>query len=416
MSTNVDFELYSQLISDYGSPLYVYELNDVSLRIQELRERLTEESQIYYSLKSNPLPSIVQHVADNGCRLEVTSENELNVACDTGIPKHRILYGGPGKTPDELRYALERGVTHFSVESWVDLQRINSLAHKNDSGIRILLRINPEAAIHNGLSMSGAKTQFGFEEKVLLDGWSNLSELHSNVSVIGFHIYYGTQMKDSEAIAKAAAVAIESVGKLCDETGFVPEVINLGGGFPWAYAQPQQESNLTDLKPALNAALASFKYGSDVQLWFESGRYLSASSGTLVSTVLDIKESKDSSRFVVLDAGINTLGGMSGLGRIPRGYMFIATDPSADIASDTSTFEASIVGPLCSPLDCMSRKHKLPASLKAGDLVIIPNVGAYGITASLIAFLTRPPALEVSLLNGSFKALHQLRHGHQSLG
>ncbi|MFQ3245521.1 MAG: diaminopimelate decarboxylase [Arenicella sp.] len=420
-----------RLAEQYGSPLYVYQLQAVTDRVNELRNRLPEAAHIYYSLKSNPLPSIVDHIVKQGCRLEVTSENELNVACASKLNTDLILYGGPGKTPEEIDYALRQGVRNFSVESWVDWQRIADLASQNKVECKALLRVNPSQALSTGLAMSGTKSQFGFEEHNLIKGWDNIQQ-NSNLVVQGFHIYYGSQMKDTEEVAKAITAALASVTRICEAAHFTPTVVNLGGGFPWAYAAPQQTTTLKDLTPLLEPALAQFPYRDTAELWFESGRYLSASSGTLVSTVLDIKHSKEDSIFVVLDSGINTLGGMSGIGRLPRGYTFthligsqeskhggLAT-PQEEGSLDGEiiegeSIEATIVGPLCSPLDCLSRKQSLPNSIAIGDLISVPNVGAYGLTASLVSFLTRPPAIEVALLNESVVGVHRLRQGHDTL-
>ena len=405
-----------ELTKQFGSPLYVYDLGIVSERAKELREQLPQNSQIYYSLKSNPLPSIVNHLVKQGCRLEVTSENELAVACNSGIDNELILYGGPGKTESEIKQALVFGVRQFSVESWVDWERISMIASNMNISCRALLRVNPSKALNNGLSMSGTKSQFGFEEDDVIGGWSRVEQSKS-LKVIGFHIYYGTQMKNSAEIADAAYEALQSVERICEKTNFTPEVVNLGGGFPWAYAKEQTDTNINGLAPQLEKHINEFSFRDKAEIWFESGRYLSASSGTLVSKVLDIKKSKDDSVFVVLDSGINTLGGMSGIGRIPRGYnatKVISSDESK-VKNIDGEFVANLVGPLCSPLDCMNRKQLLPNFLQIGDLITIPNVGAYGLTASLVAFLTRPPAIEVVLLNNSVTAVHRLRHGHENL-
>lgn len=403
---------WQNLVRDYGSPLYVYEMETVAKRVQELRSRLPKNANIYYSLKSNPLPAIVNRVFEEGCSLEVTSENELAVACKTGIPRSLLLYGGPGKTDNEFENALNSDVTCFSIESWTDLSRLEKVVQSMDTRARVILRINPEQALSSGLVMSGAPTQFGFEQSILLSGWDQIKHLDSRIDIIGFHIYYGTQMKSTETIIEAATAAIKCVDLICAKVGFIPEVVNLGGGFPWAYAQPQIDTQLGDLSNALNNLIESSPICRKAQLWFESGRYLSASSGTLLTTVLDIKESIENSRFVVVDAGINSLGGMSGIGRLPRGYTFLTT--TGDEPTEAKE-KAVVVGPLCSPLDCMTRKYPMPINLKVGDLLAIPNVGAYGITASLIAFLTKPPACELVLNQGKFEALYQLRYGHKTL-
>jgi diaminopimelate decarboxylase len=110
----------------------------------------------------------------------------------------------------------------------------------------------------------------------------------------------------------------------------------------------------------------------------------------LVATVLDVKESKGGT-FAVLDSGINHLGGMSGLGRLPR--VRPAVVPVAAGGPPPESRRMSIVGPLCTPLDFWCRSTE--AALGPGDHVVVPNAGAYGLTASLVAFLGRDCPTEV---------------------
>lgn len=119
---------------------------------------------------------------------------------------------------------------------------------------------------------------------------------------------------------------------------------------------------------------------------FESGRYLVGTAGTLVTPVLDVKRSRDRD-VVVLASGIHHLGGMSGLRRLPPlTPQVVRAAGGSDAAPE---LDAIVAGPLCTPLDTWARSAKLPA-LAPGDLVAVPNVGAYGLHASLIGFLGHP--------------------------
>ena len=260
--------------------------------------------------------------------------------------------------------------------------------------------------------MSGLPTQFGFEESDLIDHWSKLGELSEHTTVQGFHIYYGSQVPDASTLAQSFQLGIECVERICTKHNFEPSVLDLGGGFPWAYARVQEETTIENLHNIIDSAIENRQYTKNAELWFESGRYICASSGTLVSSILEIKQSKNESRFVILDAGINHLGGMTGLGRIPRDYTSISSKQNRRVTSNEidELQEVTVVGPLCSPLDCMARKAQLPLDLQPGDLIMVPNVGAYGLTASLVAFLTKPPPIEISLKNGHVIAVEQLNH------
>jgi diaminopimelate decarboxylase len=111
----------------------------------------------------------------------------------------------------------------------------------------------------------------------------------------------------------------------------------------------------------------------------------------LIATVLDDKMGSGGRRYVVLDAGINALGGMAGLGRVLTSavsILHIGYTPQGDSSA------ADVVGPLCTPLDLLARDVQLP-ELPLDSLVAVPNVGAYGLTASLVAFLSQPVPAEV---------------------
>jgi diaminopimelate decarboxylase len=126
------------------------------------------------------------------------------------------------------------------------------------------------------------------------------------------------------------------------------------------------------------------------EVWFETGRRVTASCGHLLTTVLDVKE-RSGGVVIVMDAGINVLGGMSGLGRVLR--------PSATLENLSANEEreqvtADVVGPLCTPLDRLSVRTVVDRP-EIGEVLCVPNVGAYGLTASLTSFLSRPAPQEL---------------------
>jgi diaminopimelate decarboxylase len=114
--------------------------------------------------------------------------------------------------------------------------------------------------------------------------------------------------------------------------------------------------------------------------------------------------------FVILDTGIHHLGGMAGLGRVPRSPLKLVNFSLG--SQHRATLIADVVGPLCTPLDALARGVHIP-EVRMGDLVGIPNVGAYGITASLIGFLSHPPPVEVAHEGGEVVEAWRLRHGHE---
>jgi diaminopimelate decarboxylase len=378
-----------QLIEQHGSPLFAYDLAAVQLRAQTLLTALPEKSRLYYSFKANPLPAIARELRVLGVRAEITSHGELRAAQHAGYDDG-IVYGGPGKTEELIARMLENNVTHFSCESFTDAARLSQVAVKAGVQITAMLRVNPQQAPDARLAMSGVESQFGFDEALLLREGAAARLKLPNVTMNGVHIYFGTQVASVQALAKNTQCALETAARVSSALGFACEVVNVGGGFPWPYASDATGSDLAGLREALDAVWQDSPLQGKAQLCFESGRYLCASSGTLITTVLDVKTA-GSKTFIVLDTGIHHLGGMSGLGRIPRAALTLINLT----AQREGEMVADVVGPLCSPLDSLARGQKMPP-VEVGDVLAVPNVGAYGLTASLLGFLSHQTPEEVA--------------------
>jgi diaminopimelate decarboxylase len=184
----------------------------------------------------------------------------------------------------------------------------------------------------------------------------------------------------------------------------------LGGGFPWPFGTSDAPVDISALGEKLQRVNALRRLTADAELWFESGRYLVASCGTLLATVLDVKLWKGKTH-IILDTGMVHLGGMAGLGRIYRAVASI--EPLA--GPDGETLDSvDVVGPTDYALDYVTREASVPA-LKPGDVVTIPNVGAYGLTASLVAFAGLQPPTEVCCRGDSVLTAHRLRTGHERI-
>jgi len=405
---------HHDLAQRFGTPFYAYDAAEIERRAAEIREVLPApgSSRLLFSFKSNPLASVAEETRRAGCEADLTSPGELAAAYEAGFDFACALYGGPGKGEDELRHAIDTGVRHFSVESENDLAALRGAAEGADVEVKALLRINPGEAPRAKLAMSGVASQFGFEENVLRErGAAVVAAAGEHVRPVGIHIYWGTQIGETDALLASFAKTVEIAEAISAGAGFPLEILNFGGGFPWPYAHAGRGPDLSVMREGLAALHRDAGAARDAQWWFESGRHLVASSGTLVTRVMDVKDSKDEKRYLVLDTGIHHLGGMSGLGRIPR-FSIELEPPAARRGNEVETFD--VVGQLCTPLDCMGRRIELP-TVEPGDLLAIPNVGAYGPTASVTHFLSRSTPAEIVHRDGSVVAAHRLRGGHERL-
>ena len=402
-------DVASDWLARFGSPAYVYDLDVVERRVAELRAALPAGARIFYSVKANPLPSIVATLAELGLAAEVSSLGELQLALAHGFEPRDVLFTGPGKSESELAAAVAAGVTWLSCESTLEFSRATSIAHRLRRSLNVLLRLHLPMRAGFRLDMSRAGSQFGMDSESLSALWQRALAQPGPVRVAGVHVYAGTQVGDVATLSECFAAALEGIRALCAGIA-VPEVIDFGGGFPWPYAEEQSPPpDLGGLRARLDTLLAARAWPG-LGCWFESGRYLSASCGTLLTTVVDVKRCNGKA-FVVVDAGINHLGGMGGLRRVPQAQPSIRL---LRVADDSRPGAKEVVGPLCTPLDYLARDWSCP-DIAPGDVLAVPNVGAYGASASLHAFLSRPAAVEISCRGAVPLEIHRLRSGHERI-
>ncbi len=397
-------DLLISLAQRHSTPFYAYDLSAVATRVNALRAELPVQARLFQSFKANPLPALAREVRVNGGRAEITSEGELRAAQEAGFTGDELLYGGPAKTEAEIAAALKAGVRWFSCESWVDASRVSFEALNARIEAQVLLRVNPAEAPSAGLAMTGVESQFGFDEEMLL---TTARPDLGGIALRGVHVYFGSQIASREALVENTRRALGAAERVSTKLGFQCDVVNAGGGFPWPYGNDGTTPDLAGMRADLEELWQACPFNGQAELWFESGRHLVASSGTLVARVMDVKQSRTKC-YIVLDTGIHHLGGMSGLGRLPRGGMTFY-NLTRGVTGDAMTCD--VVGPLCSPLDSLARGILLHET-RPDDLIAIPNVGAYGLTASLIGFLSHSAPVEIAYRGSEIVSVLRLHTGH----
>ncbi|MEU9115329.1 type III PLP-dependent enzyme [Streptomyces sp. NPDC048483] len=384
--------------------MYVYDLDRAVAARDSLVEALPEGFEVYYALKANPHPDVARALHEgpgHGCRAEISSSGELSAALAAGFTGAECLYTGPGKIDAELNEAMERGVRIFSVESLSDARHVGLAASRHGTVADCLLRINaPAGGASTGIRMMGKPSQFGIDSETLPESMHRLTTV-PGTRIVGAHFYTMSNAADEAALISEFESAIELASRLESELGLPLEFLDIGGGFAAPYAAPGARADYprmrSELERILDRRLPRWRTGS-LRLAVESGRHLVAESGCLLVRVVNIKAGRGRT-FVILDAGINALGGLSGIGRLlPAAVRLDGCEQS---------MVATLAGPLCTPGDTLGHDVNLP-ELQVGDIIAIPNTGAYGVTASLLAFLGREAPCEVVLRGGEVVSVSRL--------
>ncbi|PIP80868.1 MAG: pyridoxal-dependent decarboxylase, exosortase A system-associated [Gammaproteobacteria bacterium CG22_combo_CG10-13_8_21_14_all_40_8] len=387
-----------QLESRVGqTPFYAYDRQLIKQRIEIFRQHMPEDLLLHYAIKANPMPALVDFIQPQVDGMDVASLGELNIALNSGMAPEQISFAGPGKNELELQAAIACGIT-LHCESATELERLKRISDQLGIKAKVALRINPDFTLKNsGMKMGGGAQPFGIDAEVAPQLLQQLDRYH--LDFVGFHIYSGSQNLNADAIMKMQNETFQLSIKLMDLAPQVPQIINIGGGLGIPYFPGEKRLNLADIGENLHQQMdyLHLRY-PHVKVVMELGRFLVAEAGIYVCKVLDIKTSRGE-KFLITNGGLHHhLAASGNFGQIIRKNYPVAIDTKIgtqhEMPIETQKEVVSVVGPLCTPLDILSAKMSLPVA-NIGDLVVIYQSGAYGLSASPQHFLSHPAAAEI---------------------
>lgn len=386
-----------KLIDVYGTPLYVYDFARIRTQIDFLKSALPPKIIVFYSLKANPSIGLLSFIKNYVSGVEASSEGELYLARQAGVPAEKIIFVGPGKTEEELKYAIESNILSIVVESFSELDKINYISKQMNKKARVAVRINPKFEIANArIKMGGSAKQFGIDEERLGEFVEEAGKCN-NVILEGLHVYMGTQVLDAGVLVENFKNIFNLAKTMQNDCGVKVKLIDFGGGFGIPYFPGEKELDLKLLKEGLyelfheNSTIFDYE---NMDLLVESGRFLVAESGVFLTRVLYKKHSRGKT-FIITDGGSNNHASAAGIGR------FIRHNFPIEVVGKQSINErevVDIVGPLCTPTDVLAQGVELPV-INEGDVIAILKSGAYGLSATMKDFLSHPAPAEV-LIDG----------------
>lgn len=373
-----------------STPFYAYDRARLSERVAYLRQHLPPEIHLHYAMKANPMPAVVQHMATLVDGIDVASGGELQVALDTTMPPQHISFAGPGKSDADLRCAIAAGIV-LNVEGFGELERAAKIGRELGYVPKVAVRVNPDFELKSsGMKMGGGPKQFGVDAERVPEMLARIGQLELDFQ--GFHIFSGSQNLKAEALHEAHDKTFALAIRLAKDAPGPVRTLNIGGGLGIPYFPGEQRLDLAAVGAHLAKILPEARRAlPDTEIVMELGRYLVAEAGIYVCRVVERKESRGQV-FLVTDGGLHHhLSASGNFGQVIRKNYPVAV---AHRVAGGEREQVSVVGPLCTPLDLLADRMELGRA-EEGDLVVVFQSGAYGLTASPGGFLSHPNAREV---------------------
>ena len=389
-----------EIAAAVGTPFYCYSTATLERHFQVFEAALPKGTLIAYAVKANGNLAVIKTLARLGAGADIVSGGELKRALAAGIPAHKIVFSGVGKTRAEISLALDHNIKQFNAESEEELDVLSEVACAKGRTAFISLRLNPDvdALTHAKISTGKAESKFGIAWHRAQSAFAKASRL-PGLKVSGVDVHIGSQITQLGPFRQAFGKLAELVRLLRSE-GHEISHIDLGGGLGVPYAS----SDTPPLPAEYGKVVHEVFAGLDAELIVEPGRLICANAGVLVSTVSYVKKG-DERNFIILDAGMNDL---------VRPAMYDARHDIIPLrAPDKSENKVyDVVGPVCESADLFARNRELP-EVKPGDLVAILSAGAYG-AVQASSYNARPLVPEV-LVKGRHFAVTRPRQSVEEM-
>ena len=384
------------LAEEFGTPLYVYAADQIAERAQMLQRELAGVAHtVCYAVKANSSLAILRMLGELGCGFDIVSGGELERvrrASPTAVAK--VVFSGVGKLAWEMDAALEAGILMFNVESEAELEVLAERAQALGKTARIALRVNPDvfAETHPYISTGLSEHKFGIAIARAREVYRRAAKL-KGIEPAGVSVHIGSQIRSVDPFAESVKRVRALVEELRSD-GMDIRYVDAGGGFGIEYGNAAFDpaARVAEYASALRGVLD----GLNVHLLLEPGRFLVAQAGALLTRVLYTKQN-GAKHFVITDAGMNDL---------IRPSLYQAHHEIWPVVlSDRGKKTADIVGPVCESGDFFA-KDRETAELRAGDLIVLLDAGAYGMSLAS-HYNSRVKPAEVLVSGGAAKLVRR---------
>ncbi len=387
-----------RIAAEVGTPAYVYSEETLRRHVRVFDEAFQSIPHlICYAVKANSNINVLRRFAEWGTGFEIVSGGELFRVLRAGGSPQKVIFDGPGKTPEEIRYAVDAEILFFNVESAAEMAVIQQAARTANKRVRVSVRTNPDVdpRTHPYISTGMQKHKFGVSLPDARELYRSLRQ-SPNIDIVGVTCHIGSQITEMAPFEEAVSSIRKFVLELKSD-GVGLQYLDVGGGLGISYNAEEPPSPATY---AASIAAATKDLGLTIVL--EPGRVIVGNAGILLTRVT-LKKNQGSKRFLVVDAGMNDL---------IRPALYGSHHQLWPVRTRGGKETVDVVGPICESADFFAQNREVEV-LESGDLLAVMSAGAYGFSLSS-NYNSRPRAAEVLVSGNSYQVIRR-RESYEDL-
>lgn len=366
------------LVSRYGTPLYVYSENAIMKECNEIKNCFLdkyENTRAAYATKAFSSIAMCKLMEREGFCMDVVSGGELYTAIKAGFPVEKIEFNGNNKLREELELAIDYEIGRIIIDGLQELETIEEICKEKNKKVNVLYRITPgvDSHTHDYIITGKKDSKFGIplDEGVI---YSAIEAAIKSpfVNFKGIHFHVGSQIFDNRSHLIALETTLQLVKKTKEKFNYNITELNVGGGFGVTYTDEQRKPYEYFLKPIMQRVIEfSEEVGMErPAVVIEPGRSIVAEAGISLYKVGSIKDIKGIRKYISVD------GGMTDNIR-PALYQAEYKGVIANKMNRTADDVVTVCGKCCESGDILIKDGKF-AEAEAGDILAIFTTGAYG--------------------------------------
>ena len=352
------------LAAEYGTPLFVYDEQHIRSRCQQAVRAFGQG--VAYAAKAFLCTAMARLAHEEGMHIDVATMGEAYVALQAGVPGENLVFHGNNKSEEELHYAVENRIGRIVIDSFDEMNRIESILDSTGGKVQALIRVTPgiQASTHDYVATGQDDSKFGF---TVSTGWAEEAVERASssncINLLGIHAHIGSQVFSLDSFRRATE-ALAGLSNL-----FQLSELSVGGGLGVAYIEEEETLDIEEWGMTIRSVCS--EAGVTARVTAEPGRAIVASAAVTLYTVGTIKELAGIRTYVAVDGGMHDNPRPALYG---SGYETFVPSRVMDPRNSPIT----LVGKHCESGDVIVSNGYVPDGLAVGDILATPVTGAYG--------------------------------------